>query len=215
MYHIKDDKRSHISLELIRDGFYSLLEEKDFEALTVSGIAERAGVGRATFYRLFDDKTDILRYDSDQVMDGALRWATDYFSRRESLALYEAIFAGSEFWLREENRVLFFRLEKCGCLDLLAEKIEDRLRRRILPLQELFGFDDREWECFIPIQVAISVTALRTAIRGYPEAPADAVARVVKVVAAIYGDRARRDMALAIQTHSDNLPVSAKVWPEV
>jgi AcrR family transcriptional regulator len=176
-------------LELIRDGFYALLSEKDFGAITVSEIAERAGVGRATFYRLFDDKLDILRYDLDRVINDALRLAGRLGSR-ESVTLYDFAFAGSEFWLREENRTLFFHLEKCGRLDFLEKKIEERLRRNILPIKDLFGFDDREWEYFIPIQVAVSVTALRAVIHSFPEASEDVISRVVKVVTSIYGDRA-------------------------
>lgn len=60
MYHIKNDKRSVRSAELIEEAFIKLLREKNLEDITIKDIHTRAQVGRATFYRLFDSKNDVL-----------------------------------------------------------------------------------------------------------------------------------------------------------
>ncbi len=44
----------------IEDAFQTLLREQSYETLTVSDITERANVGRSTFYRYFETKTDLL-----------------------------------------------------------------------------------------------------------------------------------------------------------
>ncbi|MDX2137364.1 MAG: TetR/AcrR family transcriptional regulator [Chloroflexota bacterium] len=44
----------------IVDAFQALLQETSYEALTVGNITERANVGRSTFYRYFETKTDLL-----------------------------------------------------------------------------------------------------------------------------------------------------------
>lgn len=62
MYHIKADKRSLASARLISQGLNRLLQAKDFDSITVTDIVNEAGVGRATFYRLFDNTTDVLTY---------------------------------------------------------------------------------------------------------------------------------------------------------
>ena len=69
MYHIKNDKRSQKSAEKITLALYKCLDEKPFEDISVSEISRIAEVGRATFYRLYDNPTDILAYQCDQVLN--------------------------------------------------------------------------------------------------------------------------------------------------
>ena len=44
-----------------------LLETKNFSEITVKEIVEKAGVGRATFYRNFQDKEDVLIYKFREI----------------------------------------------------------------------------------------------------------------------------------------------------
>src|SRR6185437_5221183 len=46
--------------KLLRDALVELIEERGFEALTVSEITERALVSRAAFYRNYQDKYDLV-----------------------------------------------------------------------------------------------------------------------------------------------------------
>jgi len=54
------DPRVIRTRRLLQDAFASLVQEKDFESITVKDIAERATVNRATFYAHFVDKFEIL-----------------------------------------------------------------------------------------------------------------------------------------------------------
>jgi len=54
------DPRVIRTRRLLQDAFASLIQEKDFESITVRDIAERATVNRATFYAHFVDKYEIL-----------------------------------------------------------------------------------------------------------------------------------------------------------
>lgn len=49
------------SKDYIIDGFFALLKEHDFYAIDVTKICKKAGVSRATFYRLFQSKEDIIK----------------------------------------------------------------------------------------------------------------------------------------------------------
>ncbi|MCI8335978.1 MAG: TetR/AcrR family transcriptional regulator [Peptococcaceae bacterium] len=69
MYHIKEDKRCLTSAQLITEGLSDCLMEKDFNKITVTDIQRKTGVSRATFYRLFDDMSDILAFQCDQCFD--------------------------------------------------------------------------------------------------------------------------------------------------
>lgn len=54
------------------DAAFALFEEKGFEATTVDDVANRAGVGRTTFFRAFKSKEDVIFPDHDEML-GAVR----------------------------------------------------------------------------------------------------------------------------------------------
>jgi AcrR family transcriptional regulator len=56
----KDDPRVKRTRQLLKDAFISLVQEKDFESITIRDITEKATVNRATFYAHFTDKFEIL-----------------------------------------------------------------------------------------------------------------------------------------------------------
>ncbi|ALP38418.1 hypothetical protein ASL14_21815 [Paenibacillus sp. IHB B 3084] len=56
----KDDPRVKKTRQLLKDAFISLVQEKDFEFITIRDITEKATVNRATFYAHFTDKYEIL-----------------------------------------------------------------------------------------------------------------------------------------------------------
>ncbi|MBE2222149.1 MAG: TetR/AcrR family transcriptional regulator [Anaerolineae bacterium] len=58
----KVDLRILRTRKMLVQAFMDLLREKDLQAITVSDIAERAMVNRATFYAHFTDKYDLFAY---------------------------------------------------------------------------------------------------------------------------------------------------------
>lgn len=62
MYRINDNKRVLHSANLIKDAMIASLNEKPFHEITVSDLQRLSGVSRATFYRLFDNTSDVLTY---------------------------------------------------------------------------------------------------------------------------------------------------------
>ena len=65
MYHIAADRRSQRSAQTIADTLSQVIDEGGFETLRISELANRAGLGRATFYRNFDAVEDVLRWQCD------------------------------------------------------------------------------------------------------------------------------------------------------
>ena len=53
----------------IKEAFYELVSEKDFDKITVSDIANRALINRATFYLHYQDKYDLLEKIENEVID--------------------------------------------------------------------------------------------------------------------------------------------------
>lgn len=55
--------------QYITEAVLQLMNEKDFHEISITEIAKKAGVGRATFYRNFDSKEDVLIYHFNKVVD--------------------------------------------------------------------------------------------------------------------------------------------------
>lgn len=54
------DRRIRKTLGLLHEALFSLIREKDYDAIVVKEILDRANVGRSTFYTHFRDKDDLL-----------------------------------------------------------------------------------------------------------------------------------------------------------
>lgn len=54
------DRRIRKTLGLLHEALFSLIQEKDYDAIVVKEILDRANVGRSTFYTHFRDKDDLL-----------------------------------------------------------------------------------------------------------------------------------------------------------
>ncbi len=53
-------------------GLYNCLKHKRFDDITISDIQKESSVGRATFYRLFDNMNDVLEYECNNVFEQML-----------------------------------------------------------------------------------------------------------------------------------------------
>jgi AcrR family transcriptional regulator len=65
----KQDRRSQRTRHFLSAALVELIREKDYNAITVSDIIERANVGRSTFYAHFHDKDDLFVGELDRVVD--------------------------------------------------------------------------------------------------------------------------------------------------
>ena len=58
--------------KLLREALIELIEERDFESLTIGEITERAMVSRAAFYRNYQDKYDLVEQIFEEAMSALL-----------------------------------------------------------------------------------------------------------------------------------------------
>lgn len=65
MYHFSSSKRTLDSAQKIESALNKLLDRIPFDRINVSQICKEAGVGRTTFYRLFDMPVDIIQWRCD------------------------------------------------------------------------------------------------------------------------------------------------------
>jgi len=67
------DLRVRRTQKLLREALIALIEERNFDAITVGEIAERAMVSRAAFYRYYQDKYDLVEKIFAEMMTTVVR----------------------------------------------------------------------------------------------------------------------------------------------
>lgn len=72
MYHIRNDKRAIQSSELIYNGLLECIRKKPFDQITISDLQKASGVARSTFYRAFDNISDVLFWKCDTCFNEVL-----------------------------------------------------------------------------------------------------------------------------------------------
>ena len=82
--------------ERLQQAAFELFDEQGYDGTTVDAIAERAGVGRTTFFRAFRSKEEVIFPHHDDLLE-QVRGRLDAASERHSLV---AVFEASRLVLR-------------------------------------------------------------------------------------------------------------------
>jgi len=95
------DRRVERTRQALEAALLSLLKEKEFGAISVQEIIDRANVGRATFYSHYDKKEDVLESGFDGLLNTLRERQREGRSRGGSLD--EQLFAFSHHLLAHAN----------------------------------------------------------------------------------------------------------------
>lgn len=116
MYHISSDSRAVKSAEMIVDAALDLALSKKLDEITVSDIWRESSVSRSTFYRLFDNVSDVLQYSCDRLFQLSASAVPVSKGTRNSVLLFikEAF----------KHKKLILALERNDRMDLLSSTIK-------------------------------------------------------------------------------------------
>jgi AcrR family transcriptional regulator len=125
MYHLTTNKKTHQSAELIFNALCELMVKKDYSLISITELVEQAGVGRATFYRLFDSIDDVLMYKCDyQFLE--LQESIKSYRRSESLTgevkSTKLLIPILRFWYIDS--IIIDVIIKANRVDILHQNIE-------------------------------------------------------------------------------------------
>jgi AcrR family transcriptional regulator len=67
--HPKTDRRILRTRDALGDSLTALMQEKNFDEITVQDVLDRAGVGRSTFYVHYRDKDDLFLSDVEDFLE--------------------------------------------------------------------------------------------------------------------------------------------------
>ncbi|SFE24836.1 transcriptional regulator, TetR family [Paenibacillus algorifonticola] len=161
MYRIGNDKRKTQSAILICSGMEELMRTQDYNDISVTQIINVSGVGRATFYRLFDDKSDVVLYQMESVFNELIR--------RMGPRTDPNVVVKSLFDLCLSHKLLFLSLVKANLYGEFQTQLSFVMGEKLKFIKEDVGLDDRKWQYFIHIRAAMLFTALRVAITQFNE----------------------------------------------
>lgn len=110
-------KQREQSVRMIEEALFALMQETDYDRITVSEIVSRAEVSRRTFYRLYKAKDEVLRCYFDKMCQ-------KYCMETPELGKYDIRQISMEYfcyWYRYRDILLI--LHKSGTDELLYQEI--------------------------------------------------------------------------------------------
>ncbi len=148
-----DDLRVQRTQKLILEALLELTARKGFAALTVSDITQNAGINRATFYRHYQDKFDLLNSYAQTVyemLEDSPPKSNEAGERQMHAGLVkilEHIRANSKFY-----KVMLGKHGDPGFTETIRQYIQKRIRR-------LLPEDLQRDQAFLELYVAYSSSA--------------------------------------------------------
>lgn len=130
MYHVANDKRAKQSVELISKGLQQALENNNFKNLSITNITKQAGVGRATFYRLFDSKDDIIQYQVDTIFSEI----TEYMAENLTDNLSNFVIRNLNIWfMHPETIQVLIKTDRLNLVIQAVNRNAEEFKRVIFP----------------------------------------------------------------------------------
>lgn len=164
MYHVGGDRRCSRSARLIYDGLVACLGQKPFERVTVSDIQRESGVARSTFYRCFDNLSDVLAWRCDQCFAEVLS-SIEPSAFEDERGIARRYFS---FWARNHEVLdVIVRIDRPDIAFASHRRVARAMRKLhgVLP-----GTDLRDGDYFIAVRTAFTLSMLMTwAERGRRE----------------------------------------------
>lgn len=114
-----NESRNAYVVEHLTGALLELLKEKPLADISVSELCDRAGVGRTSFYRNYEEKEDILRAHIRRLFQN---WVEQY-KKNPDPSVRELV--GLVFSHFEANRDFYALLNKRGLVYLLKDIILD------------------------------------------------------------------------------------------
>ena len=134
----KEDLRVRKTKKALAEAFFSLLNEKSFEDITINELCDRADVRRATFYKHYTDKFNFLMSYVKSLRDrfDTLIWKSD---KPDTTAKYYVAYAKRVVGFISENEHIISNLIKSNllptCFGIIIEQnyidTRDRLEKSV------------------------------------------------------------------------------------
>ncbi len=134
MIKASDDRRSLRTKKMIRIALSQLIEEKDFNDISITDITAKADINRGTFYLHYNDKYDLLQKIEDEVIQELVSncKTMSKFSIEDVASINKPIpFLVKLFEYLKENAVFMKAFLGCNGDPVFARKLKEIIRTSI------------------------------------------------------------------------------------
>lgn len=158
MYHIHEDKRVAQSVEQLCLALNQMIEEMPYSSISITALAARAGVSKATFYRSFDALEDVLALQVDESVKAMIAYimkARDSASSPGEMRFFQAFF---RFWMTHSSVVELLIRSKTTYL--LIDAFAAALYRHLDFFRQAVTIDDESVKYFIAVRASVLTAVL-------------------------------------------------------
>ncbi len=153
---MKTDRRVERTRELLQKALVELIAQRGYDAITVQDIAERANVGRTTFYLHYTGKDELFMSCHEAIVSRLHIGLFHPLSRQELLSPETPAGMTSAYRHLEEDRALLYPIFQGRDSQLILRKIRERSARELeANLRAVF----REAESAIPLDMLANYLA--------------------------------------------------------
>lgn len=164
MYHIKNDKRSIVSCQMLFEGLKAIMEEKEMDEIKITELVDRSGVSRATFYRNFDQIIDVLILKSDQLFEELMVVLREYHQKEPVKRSSQFMIPFLEFF--GERTTVVELLLKAKRTDVLQDSMVKMFDSMYQSYLEVAKRPTETWDYFVAIRSGITVNILLTWVKN-------------------------------------------------
>lgn len=170
MHHISNDKRAKQSAELVYRGLLRCLKGKQFDRITISDLQKASGVARSTFYRAFDNISDVLYWKCDESFREVLG-SCDPRMFASELELAEHYFT---YWAAHSDILeLLVKINRHDIIYACHMRNAEILKKRFGAIPGMLG---RNGNYFIAIRTGFTISVLTAWLdSGQKESPSELV----------------------------------------
>ena len=139
---IKQDRRSKRTRAWLLETLLELLENKDYSAISITELTEKADIARQTFYRNYSSMDDILVYEMDAILDEYLEKVEKNLDKKKDTNWDYEVRQLVYVW--QKNEALFRALQKAGLQFQVLEKLSEMFYHFHMKAQHLHELDDKQ-----------------------------------------------------------------------
>ena len=114
------EKNNYVRSQILNT-LLDMMKEQDIHAIVISSLTEQACVGRASFYRNFDSKEDVLRQEANRL---ASEWKITY-EREEHTVPSEILVSLLDFY--KEHADFYLALYRAGLEDIVLNTLLEQI----------------------------------------------------------------------------------------
>ncbi|MDQ6422818.1 TetR/AcrR family transcriptional regulator [Paenibacillus sp. LHD-117] len=146
--------RTTLTKQSLINAFVNLVNEKDFDKITIADLTRGANVNRATFYAHFNDKYELLDYIVDESASNIIAKHTAEVEKFEDI-IYQLVLAVCEF---NQQPNIQCRRSYLNLIPQLKDKMLIELKKYLSNIL-VYKFTDIEMSFYVPIYANIILEA--------------------------------------------------------